>query len=416
MTHLGICSAVGAASKGFSIIGFTPDIALGADLGAGRYPVTEPELDTLAAAHSGNLIFGADPKCLREADVIYVAPDVPTDDAGVSDLSPLESLLEVVFAHGRPDAVVVVLSQVSPGFTRAHQMPNRILHYQVETLIFGRAIERATRPERFIVGCADPSAPLPAPYAEFLRAFGCPILPMTFESAELCKIAINCCLVASIGVANTLAELCEAIGADWSEVVPALKLDRRIGPHAYLTPGLGLAGGNLERDLATICRMADELGTDAGIVRAWIANSRYRKDWALRTLHNEVLGKVDEPKLAVLGLAYKENTHSTKNSPSIALLADLAPFDVSVFDPVVPADAAPHPVRAATDALDACADADAVLIMTPWPEFRELDPIGIATAMRGDTVIDPNGVLDGAKARAAGLRHITLGVAPDTGR
>lgn len=413
MTHLGVCSAVGAASKGFSIVGFTPDAKLASALGGGRFPVTEPDLDALATAHRNRLAFSADPARLREADVIYVAPDVPTDDAGISDLSPLESLLEIVFAHGRPDAVVVVLSQVSPGFTRAHQMPGRIVHYQVETLIFGRAIERATRPERFIVGCADPSAPLPALYAQFLQAFGCPILPMTFESAELCKIAINCCLVASIGVANTLAELCEGIGADWSEVVPALKLDRRIGPHAYLAPGLGLAGGNLERDLATVCRMADTLGTDAGVVRAWIANSRYRKDWALRTLHNHVLGKVAEPTLAVLGLAYKENTHSTKNSPSIALLAHLAPFDVRVFDPVVPADAASHPVHAALDALDACTGADAVLIMTPWPEFRDLDPAAVATAMRGDVVIDPYRVLDGAKVRAAGLCHITLGIGPE---
>ena len=80
---------------------------------------------------------------------------------------------------------------------------------------------------------------------------------MRYESAELAKISINCCLVASVVVANTLAELCERIGAEWSEIAPALKLDRRIGPHAYLAPGLGIAGGNLERDLATVQRMAD---------------------------------------------------------------------------------------------------------------------------------------------------------------
>ena len=100
---------------------------------------------------------------------------------------------------------------------------------------------------------------------------------MRFESAELCKIAINCCLVSSISVANTLAELCEGIGADWSEIVPALKLDRRIGAYAYLAPGLGIAGGNLERDLATVVRLADGIGSDAGVVKAWVANSRHRK-------------------------------------------------------------------------------------------------------------------------------------------
>ena len=166
---------------------------------------------------------------------------------------------------------------------------------------------------------------------------------MRYESAELAKISINMCLVASVSTANTLAELCEKIGADWSEIVPALKLDKRIGQHAYLAPGLGIAGGNLERDLATVCRFADELGTDANVVRAWIANSRHRRDWALRTLHREVLARVDDPVIAVLGLAYKQDTHSTKNSPSIALLSSLTPFRVRVFDPVVPAGCGTEP-------------------------------------------------------------------------
>ena len=107
---------------------------------------------------------------------------------------------------------------------------------------------------------------------------------MRYESAELAKIAINCCLVASVTVANTLAELSERIGADWSEIVPALKLDARIGQYAYLAPGLGIAGGNLERDLATIERLS-ETAAPSRRDRAFVANSRHRRDWALRTLH-----------------------------------------------------------------------------------------------------------------------------------
>ena len=188
--------------------------------------------------------------------MIYVAPDVPTDDTGKSSLDVLDGLLRFTLANTRPDAVIVVLSQVPPGYTRARQQAGRLLYYQVETLIFGRAVERATEPERYIVGCADPAEPLPAAMQAYLESFGCPILPMRYESAELCKIAINCCLVSSISVANTLAEVCEGIGADWSEIVPALKLDRRIGAYSYLAPGLGIAGGNLERDLATIVRLS----------------------------------------------------------------------------------------------------------------------------------------------------------------
>ena len=115
--------------------------------------------------------------------------------------------------------------------------------------MFGRAVERATKPERFIVGSPDPGSALPPALDTYLRSFGCPILPMRLESAELAKISINCCLVASVSVTNTLAELCERIGADWSEIAPALRLDKRIGPFAYLSPGLGLAGGNLEREI-----------------------------------------------------------------------------------------------------------------------------------------------------------------------
>ena len=102
------------------------------------------------------------------------------------------------------------------------------MYYQVETLIFGRAVERATCRSVSLSAARSGKAAAPA-LADFLAAFGCPILPMRFESAELTKIAINCCLVASVTVANTLAELCERIGADWSEIAPALKLDRRIG-------------------------------------------------------------------------------------------------------------------------------------------------------------------------------------------
>lgn len=402
MTHLGLVSAVCAAEKGFRVVGFDP---------AGKTQlVSEPELDQLRTKNAERLRFTAEVDALRGCDVIYVAPDVPTDDAGRSDLRTIDALLERVLAAARPDAVVVVLSQVPPGFTRGRQRAGRTLYYQVETLIFGRAVERALQPERFIVGCADPAQPLPPAYRAFLEAHGCPILPMRYESAELAKISINFFLVSSIATTNTLAELCERVGADWSEIAPALRLDRRIGPHAYLAPGLGIAGGNLERDLATACRFADELGTDAGVVRAWLANSRHRRHWALRTLQREVLAQADEPVLAVLGLAYKQDTHSTKNSPSLALLAHLHGFKVRLYDPVVPAEAAAHPrSHAARSELEACEGADALLVMTPWKQFSALDAGEVARRMRGRVVLDPYGVLDREACRGAGLAYHTLG-------
>jgi UDPglucose 6-dehydrogenase len=411
MTHLGICSGLAAASKGFGTIGFTPDAKLSQALSEGRLPVVEPELDDLLAGNRDRMSYTSDVSRLAECDVIYVAPDIPTDDKGGSDLSPLEALLELTFANARDDAVIVVLSQVPPGFTRARLRHGRQLYYQVETLIFGRAVERATKPERFLLGCRDPKVPLPAPLAAFLEAFNCPILPMRFESAELCKIAINCCLVATVSAANTLAEVCEHIGADWSEIVPALRLDARIGPASYIQPGLGIAGGNLERDLATVVQLGDEHGTDVAVVRAWQANSRYRRDWLLRTLHAHVLNQKQDTRLGLLGLAYKENTHSTKNSPALALLSALAPFAVTVYDPVVAPSSEWHPnLVGAADALAACDGADAVLIATPWPQFKKLDAAEIARRMRGKVVIDPFACIDRATCAKTGLTHLTLGL------
>ncbi|NQW10033.1 MAG: UDP-glucose/GDP-mannose dehydrogenase family protein [Alphaproteobacteria bacterium] len=413
MTHLGLVSGTAAAAKGFETILFDPDRAVITRLRAADLPVSEPGLDAAFAAHGARLTITAEIKDLARADVVYLAPDVPTDDTGASDLSAVKDLLAVVAPALRDDTVLVILSQVPPGFTRGLTGVRGPLYYQVETLVFGIALQRAVQPERYIVGCAEPAAALPAAFRAYLEAFGCPILPMRYESAELAKISINMCLVASVGVANTMAEICENTGADWSEIAPSLKLDRRIGPYSYLAPGLGLAGGNLERDLATVMRLGAVHGTDTGIVAAWVANSNWRKGWAARTLKTRVLDANPRARIAVLGLAYKQDTHSTKNSPSLALLAELDGAHVTVHDPVVPAAAAPIPVVAAEDPLVCVAGADALCIMTPWAVYKALDPAAIAEAMGGRIVLDPYRVLDGAAARAAGLDWITLGVSAD---
>jgi UDPglucose 6-dehydrogenase len=415
MTHLGLVSGIAAAARGFETTCYDADESRIAALQRGELPVVEPDLPELLAAHRGRLRFTSDRAALADCAVLYVAPDVPTDDRGGSDLAPLNRLLAAVDGVLPDAAVLVILSQVPPGFTRARLRPNRLLYYQVETLIFGRAVERATKPERFIVGCADPAQPLPASYATFLRAFDCPILPMRLESAELAKISINMCLVASVSIANTMAELCERIGADWSEIVPALKLDRRIGGFAYLAPGLGLAGGNLERDLATVLNLSWEAGADAAVISAFLHNSRHRRDWVLRTLHRHVFAKKAQATLGILGLAYKENTHSTKNSPALALIEHLGAWQLRLYDPVVPATAAQHPnAYAASSALDVAEGADALVIMTPWPEFRALAPAELARRMAGRTLIDPYGVVPGSAAAAAGLDYYTLGVPPSS--
>ncbi len=414
MTHLGLVSAAAAAAKGFEVIGYDTDAKLVGALDKGDLPVLEPDLAELIAKNRMALSFTADPAALGRCDLLYLAVDVPTDAEGRSDLDAIRRMIAHVVPLLRHDVTLVVLSQVPPGFTRALTVPPERLYYQVETLVFGRAVQRASEPERIILGCADPGRQLPDALAAYLAAFSCPVLRMRYESAELAKISINCCLVASITVANTLAELCETIGADWAEIEPALKLDARIGQYAYLTPGLGIAGGNLERDLRTVITLATTNGTDASVVRAWLANSARRKNWAWQALNEMVLVQRPDARIAVLGLAYKENTHSTKNSPALALLDQLRGRVVAVHDPVVAAAVVPW-ARAASDPLDAAKDADALVIATPWPQYRRLTAEELAETMRGRMIIDPYRVLDGRAFAASGFVYRTLG-APLLGR
>jgi len=407
MTHLGLVSAAAAAAKGCRTVAADPDPGRIAALAAGRLPVVEPGLPELISENRDRLRFTDDVRALAECDLIYIAPDVPVQADGSSDTAPVDKLLEWARGAVRADATLVVLSQVPPGFTRERAGAGAALYYQVETLIFGRAVERALHPERYIVGCADPAAPLPAALAAFLNLHGCPILPMRYESAELAKISINLCLVGQLSITNTIAELCEGMGADWREIAPALRLDRRIGEHAYLGAGLGIGGGNLLRDVATARRLAGECGSDTTVLAAYEANSRHRGDWALATLYR-VLAGIAEPKIAILGLAYKIDTAETLNSPGVALARALGGgVDLCLHDPVV--DPKPYGAGAATP-LEACEGRDAVAIMTPWAVYRALDPAVLARTMRGRIVLDPWDALDAEKCKAAGLVRHVLGV------
>lgn len=410
MTHLGLNSAAASAAHEFETVGFDPDVDQINQLQKGMIPINEPGLQDLLTLHEKRLTFSSQAESLKRCHVVYISADVATDHEGQSDLGGIQDLIATVLPHLSSTAVLVILCQVPPGFTRNILHSKDRLFYQVETLIFGRAVERAMSPERYIIGRDIPEREIPSSYKRFLEAFHCPILPMQYESAELAKISINCCLVGMISVANTLAELCEHIGADWREIMPALKLDKRIGPSAYLSPGLGLAGGNLERDLATVCRLAEEHGTEAGVVQAWIHNSRYRKDWALRILHSHVLANYSDPRLCILGLAYKEDTHSTKNSPSLALIACLKDWPIQVYDPIVSPSVLDHPsVGSAGSSLEAARDVDVLVIMTPWAEFREVKPADLRQAMKGNVIVDPFQVLSGSECTSIGFQYYSLG-------
>jgi UDPglucose 6-dehydrogenase len=188
---------------------------------------------------------------VSDIDVMFVTLDVEDHE----DLDELRTYME--YAVELPTHIPVVLvSQVPPGFTRPWAKKRGNIFYQVDTIIMNRALERATLPERFIVGCEDWREPPTGPYAAFLAAFNCPVMTMSYESAELSKLAINYYLAKQIEATNKLAAVARHIGGDWDQMIPGLRLDARIGAQAYIRPGE--VNGHLTRDVRTIERLLKE--------------------------------------------------------------------------------------------------------------------------------------------------------------
>jgi UDPglucose 6-dehydrogenase len=354
---------------------------------------------------------------------VIVSRDVPTDAANGSDTAAVLRLIDAAIPHFRPGAVLALMSQVPPGFTR--DLGARIearrpglgirLYYWVETLIFGSAVTRFLEPERIIVGAADPALPLPAELAEGLARFGCPILPMRYESAELTKTAINLYLFGAVTYANTLADLCEEVGADWSEMVPALRLDRRIGPAAYIRPSLGVAGGNLERDLVTLRALCATHGVDAAYIETLIQYNGRRYRWVHRQLERRVLAEARPPVIAVWGLAYKKDTRSTKNSMALRVIGDLrGRAEIRAYDPLVGESDVAGAATVLPDREATLAGADCLLILTDWDEFAAT-PRDAFKAMRRPLVIDCVGVVDPRRTDLDGVEYLTMGRPPGRG-
>ena len=417
LTHLGIVSSIGWASLGGPVVAMDPDPEPVAALREGRLPVHEPSLAELFASSRPAMTFSIDPSSLRECRLVIIAADIPTDDANVSDTSLVLRLVDAVVPHLHDDATLAVMSQVPVGFTR--QLAERVtqarpglrfrLYYWVETLVIGNAVERYVRPERIIIGCADPRVPLTAELAAGLLRFACPILPMSYESAELTKTAINLYLCAGVTYANTLSDLCERVGADWSEVTPALRLDGRIGPAAYIRLGLGIAGGNLERDMITLRSLCRSHDVDALFIDTMLDCNARRPEWVHRALREHLLREVAHPTISVWGLAYKKNTRSTKNSVSRKVIRELdGRAEVRAYDPLVTADDVGASIRLAADRNEALAGADCLLVLTDCDEFAAPAPAALRS-MRRRLIIDGVGIVDPSRTDLAGVRLVQMG-------
>ncbi|MBL18576.1 MAG: GDP-mannose dehydrogenase, partial [Flavobacteriaceae bacterium] len=308
------------------------------------------------------------------------------------------------------DNELVILSQVNPGFTRNVRVKAKNIYYQVETLVFGNAIDRALNPERITIGLKEKDRNLSKNFKVFLDSFKCPLIIMNYESAELTKISINLFLIAQVSVTNTVSSLCEKIGADWTDMVPSLKLDKRIGQYCYLKPGLGISGGNLERDMATIMEISSYKQIDNSLINTFIQNSHDRKKWVFENLKSVYPDLNKKLKISILGLSYKENTDSVKNSPSIETIKLIPNVSIYAYDPVVKWNVKWHNNATILNNLyDTLNDCDAMLIMTPWEEFKTINLKKVKKLMKGRLIIDPYCMLLNDKNVHRDFKYIYMG-------
>ena len=386
LSHLGLVSLCAAANKGCKIIGY--DLNIDSKLiNENKVVINEPGLNSIFKKNRKRIKITKNIKDLNKCDLIYLSKDVPTDYKGKSDLKPINKIIRNLnFLKNK--SRLIILSQVKPGFTRKIKWNKKRLFYQVETLVFGNALKRALNPERIIIGSNNINEKLDYKLKFFLKKFKCPILNMNYESAELTKISINMFLVSSVTTTNLLSELAKKIGANWVDISKALRLDKRIGKHAYLSPGLGISGGNLERDINSIIKMNEKKSLDNKMFHYWKKKSKYFKNWPIRKFF-EIRKKLKVKNISILGLTYKPETDSLKNSPSLKLINKLKKeYSLKLYDPVIKNIGSKN-YNFSNSVTDSIKGSELIFLMTPWKHFKILNSKKITKTLSGKIIIDP---------------------------
>ena len=405
LSHLGLNYLAASAQKKFRVIGVDSDKKLISDLDILKIPFSEPGLSNILRKNRKKIEFSSDFKRLKKCKIIFISQDVDTSSRGESNLNQIYKLIFKTKKYIQKKSIMVILSQLRPGFMRKIKFDRARLFYQIETLIFGKGVLRALSPERIIIGCYDKNKDLEKSYRNYLIKFKCPIIKMNYESAELTKIAINIFLASNVTTTNVLAETCKKIGANWNEIKPALHLDARIGPKAYLRPGLGISGGNIERDISSLKNLISKDLNLKKFTTTLINNSRYMSTWVLRHLINEKVYKNKKNKISILGLSYKEDTNSIKNSPSIKLISKLKKNRfLKVYDPKVTLKINMKNCFQISSINQTLKGTKILIIMTPWKNFEK---IRIDKSVK--LVIDPFNVLKMSNKKNLNYKYYTIG-------
>ena len=397
--HLGSVTAACVAER-FETLAFDPDSHVLDELEHGRPPISEPGLADLwrSGLDSGRLRVVRAREDLRTCDVTWITFDTPVDDDDVADVPYVENQVRQVMPYLRDGSAVLVSSQMPVGSTRAlahtfaAQFPDRhvTFAYSPENLRLGKALQVFRSPDRIVLGATDEKAD--AALLHLLGAFG-PVERMGLESAEMTKHAINSFLALSVTFANEIAGICEHVGADAKEVERGLKTESRIGMGAYVGPGTAFAGGTLARDQAFLASIADRAAQPAVLLRAIRESNDSHKHWIENRLRAR-LGSLSGARVGLLGLTYKPGTDTLRRSEAVALarLLAIAGCEVRAFDPAVKSVTDDLPVSLVASPEEVFVDADAVVVCTPWPAFRELNP-SFVDVMKEKTIVDPLRVL-----------------------
>ena len=409
MSHLGINYAISAAQKGFNVICYDSDIIKINNLIKNKISFYEPGLDILLKKNRKKIIFTTNIKIINKCHLVFLSQDVPTNYKNESNLVLINKLIKKTLLFLNKKACFVILSQVHPAFTRNIEWDKKKLYYQVETLVFGNALNRIFKAERIIFGSYNASFKINKYYENFLKKFKCPIIHLNYESAEIAKISINIFLISQVCTTNLLASVCEKIGAEWQSIIPALKSDERIGLNAYINPGLGLSGGNLERDLKTLISITRSYSIKDKILESFHHNSVVSKDWILKKINKIKINK-QKDKIAILGLAYKENTDSIKNSTSIDLISKLKGHKITAFDPKIKSIKLNNLNFSIAKTLsEALEKAKILIIMNKSVEFKKLSSNLLKKKLIGRNVMDPYGVLKNLNLKKKNFNYEIIG-------
>ncbi len=411
--HLGSVTAA-CCARHFQVVGLDFDAAVIAGLNRGQAPLLEPGLNERLAAEleRGSLRFTTDPHvACAEADLLWLCADTPVNDRDESDVAQVLDVLRRALVHLPAGALVLISSQLPVGTCAAleREFPQFDFACSPENLRLGKALAAFEQAERIIVGLRNPAR---RPLLETVCApFSRQVLFMRTESAEMVKHALNSFLALSITFINEVARLCELTGADAREVASGLKSEPRIGPRAYLQPGVPFAGGTLARDVVTLTTLAAAHHESLALIPAIQQGNDLHRRWISRKLKSR-LGDVRDRTIAVLGLVYTPNTNTLRRSAAVELCRELvdAGAHVQAFDPAIhelPAELVG--LKLAGDISSALDHADAAVVCTEWPEFRQADWSTLVSRMRRPLFIDPNRFLKESLVQLKGVDHTSVG-------